>query len=234
MPNSSKDKCNYCGGTGHWEKDCKRKQHDLSQEEAQAEQKGKGKKRKGKEKKNEMTTSVSTVIMKTYDPHPGSTSDVPTPSASQTICFYIACDHKWMLDSGCTNHITPDISNFATYHALPTPQKAWFTDKKSHITYIGIRTVKGTTHIHGEPRAIELHDVLHSPRIGGHFFSILKVGRKGFQTTFTRHNAVITKENNTLLEVKVHGNHYWTTIVPPSTSVNLIGTKVSMRRYTHT
>ena len=181
-----------------------------------------------------MTTLVSTVITKTHDPHPGSTSDGPTPSALQTICFYIACDHKWMLDSGCTDHITSNISDFATYHALPTTQKAWFVNKKSHTTYIGIGMVKGMTHIHGEPRAIKLHDVLHSPGIGGHFFSILKVGRKGFQTTFTRHNAVIVKENDTLLEMKVHGNHYWTTIAPPSASVNLIGMKVSMEMlHTH-
>jgi gag-polypeptide of LTR copia-type/Zinc knuckle len=34
--NNCKDKCNYCGGTGHWEKDCRRKERGLSREEAQS------------------------------------------------------------------------------------------------------------------------------------------------------------------------------------------------------
>lgn len=93
---------------GHWEQDCNRKEHGLSREEAKAEhksmwKKGKG---KGKEKKDETTASVSAVILEVKDMSPGSTNNVPTPSASQTICFYIASDQKWILDSGCTDHIT--------------------------------------------------------------------------------------------------------------------------------
>ena len=56
----SKDKCNYCGGTGHLEKDCRCKQCRLSHEDTQAERKegnkkGKGKKGKEKEKNEEQT-----------------------------------------------------------------------------------------------------------------------------------------------------------------------------------
>ena len=137
-----------------------------------------------------------------------------------------------VITSGCWTQdvlITSCLTSVLWLHIMHFPHyKAWFTNKRPHMTYIGIGIVKGTTPIHGKPRVIELHDVLHSPRIGGHFFSILKVGRKGFQTTFTRHNAVIVKENDTLLEMKVHGNHYWTIIAPPSASVNLIGMKVSI------
>ena len=150
-PDANKGKCNYCGGTGHWEKDCKRKERGLSREEAKAERKGKWKKGKGTEKKDESAASVKAVITEVKELSPGSTSNVPTPSASETACFYIACDRKWMLDSGCTDHITSNISDFTTYRTLPTPQKAWFADGKSYTTYIGIGTVKGTTKICGEP-----------------------------------------------------------------------------------
>ena len=127
-----------------------------------------------------------------------------------------------MLDSGCTDHITSDISEFATYHTLSTPQKAWFADGKSYMTYVGIGMVKGTTQVCGEPQAIELNEVLHSPGIGGQFFSVLKAGTKGFETTFTGHNATITKGTDALLEAQVHGNHYWATIASSPAQVNTI------------
>ena len=225
-PDANKGKCNYCGGTGHWEKDCKRKECGLSREEAKAERKGKWKKGKGTEKKDESAASVKAVITKVKESSPGSTSDVPTPSTSETACFYIACDQKWMLDSGCTDHITSDISDFTTYRTLPTPQKAWFADGKSYTTYIGIGTVKGTTKICREPWAIELSEVLHSPGIGGRFFSVLKAGKKGFETTFTGHSATITKGRVTFVEAKVHGNHYWATIAPSPAQIGSIAAKV--------
>ena len=82
MSTPSKDKCNYCGGMGHWEKDCQCKQCRLSCEEAQAERKGgnkkgKGKKGKEKEKKEEQTPVVSAVIVEIPDQPSGSTSAVP-------------------------------------------------------------------------------------------------------------------------------------------------------------
>ena len=164
--------------------------------------------------------------METHDNPPSSTSAVPTPSASQTICFYVTCEHKWMLDSGCTDHITSDISDFATYHTLPTPQKAWFADGKSHTTYIGIGTVTGTTRINGQLQVIELHNVLHFPGIRGCFFSVLKAGKKGFLTSFSGHDAVITKGNSVFIKATVYGNHYWAMILPASTSVSAIAAQV--------
>jgi len=112
------------------------------------------------------------------------------------------------------------------HHTLPTSQKAWFADRKSHITYIGIDTVKGTTHINGQLQVIELHNVLHSPGIGGHFFSVLKAGKKGFLKSFLGHNTVITKGNNIFIKATVHGNHYWAMILQASTSVGAIATQV--------
>ena len=200
--------------------------------EAQAEckggnKKGKGKKGKEKEKKEEQTPVVSTVIVEIPDQPSGSTSAVPTTTFNtDAICFYIQCRNMWMLDSRCTHHITSDKNNFTVYRPLPALQIVWFADQKAYTTYIGIGTVKGTTWVRGETKQVILNDVLHSPDIGGHLFSILKVRQKGFQTMFSRHNATVEKDGKTLLEATLHGNHYWATLSPLSASVNLIVTRV--------
>ena len=67
---------------------------------------------------------------------------------------------------------------------------------------------------------------MHSPGIGGRFFSVLKAGKKGFKTTFTGHNATITKGTDTLLEARVHGNHYWATIASSPAQVSAVAAKV--------
>ena len=164
---------------GHWKKDCQCKQHGLSYEEAQAEcregtKRGQGKKGKEKEKKEEQTPIVSAVIEDIPDQPSGSMSAVPTMTFNtDAVCFYIQCRNKWMLDSGCTYHITPDKNDFTVYCLLPAPQIVWFANQKAYTTYIGIGRVKGTTQVREEMKQVILNDVLHSPDIGSHFFSIL-------------------------------------------------------------
>ena len=131
-----------------------------------------------------------------------------------------------MLDSGCTHHIISDKNDFTVYRSLPALQIAYFADQKAYTTYISIGTVKGTTQARGDTKQVILNNVLHSPDIGGHFFSILKVGQKNFRTTFSGHNATVEKDSKTLLEATVHGNHYWATLSPLCASVNSITTRI--------
>ena len=89
-----------------------------SREEAQSKRKGSNKKEGGKGKKDEkkeMNPSVSTIIMNDKPDPPNSTSTVPIAESNNTICFYIMCELKWMLNSGCTDHNTNNISNFLEY-----------------------------------------------------------------------------------------------------------------------
>ena len=144
-----KDSCNYCKGAGHWEKDCQRKARGLSREEAQSEaRKGKGKK---KEKKDKGTApSVSAVI----SDNPGSVAQAApvsiTVTPNNTVCFYIVCEHEWMLDSGCTDHITNNISDFSEYRSLPTPRCTYLADKITFVSFIGIGTVTGSSRVNGQ------------------------------------------------------------------------------------
>ena len=95
--NSFKTKCNYCGSTGHWDKECHQKECGLSCKEAQADRKKgasdkKGKwKKKEKSEKTEEKSSVSTInVDNGSNPSPGTSEITKESSQSDSICFYIA------------------------------------------------------------------------------------------------------------------------------------------------
>jgi len=135
---------------------------------------------------------VSAIITNDKPDPPNSTSTVPIAESNNTICFYIVCEVKWKLNSGCTDHITNNISDFSEYQLLPTPCTAYLVDKTTYISYVGIGTISGTMQVNGQEKTIIFHDVLHLPEIRGHFFSILKIGKKGFVTTFSGSHAMIS------------------------------------------
>ena len=214
-----KDTCNYCSGAGHWEKDCRLKARGLSREEAQSEaRKGKGKKKEKKEKG--AAPSVSAVISDNPDSSASAAPVSTTVTPNDAVCFYIACERKWMLDSGCTDHITDDSSDFSEYRSLPTPRRAYFADKTTYVSYIGIGTVTGLTRVNGQEQKITLYDVLHAPEIGGRFFSILKIDSKGFSTTFSGSKATISKNGSVFAEGRISGQHYWLSLQANAPSVS--------------
>src|SRR3979490_2878693 len=82
-------------------------------------------------------------------------------AANDTIVFYIAHETKWLLDSGCSDHITCDVSDFSEYNHLTMPQNVYLADRMMHISYISIGTVSATTQVNGQIKKVMLRDVLH-------------------------------------------------------------------------
>ena len=66
-------------------------------------------------------------------------TDVSVASANNdTIVFYIVRETRWMLNSGCSDHISHDLSDFAEYNALPSLQFVCLANSATWIPYIGI------------------------------------------------------------------------------------------------
>jgi Pol polyprotein, beta-barrel domain len=229
--NNGKDKCNYCGGTEHWEKDCRRKTHGLSREEAQSERKQRASDRKGKvkakEKKDMKETTPSVHAAATGDPLDlcDSTTDVASGVAIDSICFYIARANKWMIDSGCTEHIMQEITDYSTYQPLQTPCTVFLPEKKKVVSYIGSGTIVTKTWVNGSEKKIELQNVLHSLDIGGRFLSILRIGEKGISVTFEPSKVIFSKDRVQYTEGQLTGRHYWLTLSCASPSVHSAQTR---------
>jgi len=70
---------------------------------------------------------------------------VPSTSTAANVistCFYLLfASTSWMLDSGCSDHITPHIEDFAEYSPLTTPGHIMLGNK-STMLYLGVGLVK--------------------------------------------------------------------------------------------
>lgn len=151
--------CSWCGGGGHMERECRKKLRGLSKEEAHSEQKRIVAKRKEEaEAAKKDSPTVSTTIQETPSDTSSSSSSIVTVASTsiEPVILYIACETKWMLDSGCLDHITHEISDFSEYRCLPTPQHIRLADGSTCVSYVGIGTVTATTRAKGLEKHIML------------------------------------------------------------------------------
>ena len=215
--------CNFCGAPGHWERECRRKKRGLSKEEAQSERKKWGANNMKEKETAKEPPSVSATIQEVPNTPSSSTTDVSVASASiESLIFYIAREAKWMLDSGCSDHITHDISDFSKYQRLPIPQYIRLADGNTRVSYVGIGTVIATMRIRGVPKQIILKDVIHSPDLGGRFISIRKIGNRGISTTFTGDTVTLSSNGVDYAEGHLLGQQYWLTLQASAPSINAI------------
>ena len=117
----SKDKCLWCGKTGHWADDCMAKKAGLSKEEARDDKKRRTavKEYAAKNKGKVQEANISAIIETTNIADEPNVVDTPTNEEAQTsFLFYIARTTEWMIDSGATEHITPYATDFTTYLPL--------------------------------------------------------------------------------------------------------------------
>lgn len=211
-PNKAKDKerkeCSWCGIPGiHREKDCCRKAAGMA----------KGDKGPIPKSPDPSTTRIHAV-----------NTEAESSSNAVTASFYVRSNSKtqWMLDSGCTDHITNDLNDFDSYQPYDRPGIARLADKaKTEVSILDHGTVKATTLVHGKPVSITFDRILYSP-MEHCLMSIIRLDRRGFESTFSESKCFIKGRNN----AKIYGvgdeyaDHYWLTlnIAPRTTSVNAI------------
>jgi len=175
--------CNYCTKKGHKADVCRKKKADG----------------KAKEKK---TNTPSVLVMQ-------SSSIVEVDNNAILASFYGLPDSKaWMLDSGCTKHMTPHRSKFIAYESI-SPLPIFLGDFNQTISYIGVGSVIGSTIVNGRPQKIELKNVLHAPDLPCRYFSVTTVLNKGFNVNFAHAEARIQHGDQTLGVGFRKGDHFW-------------------------
>jgi hypothetical protein len=88
---------------------------------------------------------------------------------------------SWIVDSGCSRHMTYDEQSFISYRLLDEPIPV-NTASGATIEAIAEGTVSFNTLVQGEKRQIQLHGVLHVPRLAGSLISVPHLQDRGIMT----------------------------------------------------
>jgi hypothetical protein len=93
----------------------------------------------------------------------------------------------WILDSGCTRHMTSNREAFTDYS---TVQRTVEVANGSVLLGIGLGSIRLAVSVEGHVRSIVLTDVLHVPQIKGNLISVARLQDKGIVVETTAPPAV--------------------------------------------
>ena len=171
-------KCAKCGKTNHtmqnhWpggknpnkKGQKKSKKSDLSGKK-KTDKKGKG---KGKEK---APTSANILTVPEI-----AVLDTQTAQSIDFSCYEMSEQVEWCLDSGCTDHITPNKSDFVQYWALGQASKAEIANGKC-LQIEGYRTVIGYSIMPNKTVSLQIQNVLYVPKVNKRLFSLIAAGQR--------------------------------------------------------
>jgi len=167
-------KCNYYGIQGHREVDCYKKKRD-------EKFKGNDNVRNFKGKKN-VHAGLATMLY----------------SLSHTL------SSKWIVDSGCNNHLCFEKEKFENFHKYR--KDVVVIGDNSTLEFQGI----GSVRIHGKV----LDDVLYVLKLRMNLLSVIQVARKGYSFEFNSQSWCIKKGLATLVKGYVKDNLYIMDQVP--------------------
>ena len=212
---SSKKKlvCNFCGYKGHVEAECRKKKAAMEDVKGKKKEKGKGKDSSGSPSSSNGSAAVHVVSA-------NDTSSEAAHVANIDLLFYASGATPWMLDSGCTKHISNNLTDFSEYKPFATPSFATLADAaKTSMSTLGSGKVTGIIEVSGKALTVQLDNVLYCPSIAYRLISVSALDSKGFTTVFSDGEARITKKNATIGTGTLKGGQYWLGITLPTTSV---------------
>ncbi|KAG8930012.1 hypothetical protein FRC01_003405 [Tulasnella sp. 417] len=108
---------------------------------------------------------------------------------------------KWIIDSGCTDHITPVRSDFndQRYEAMAIPSKIYIADGE-YMEAQGLGSCNFETYHSGTWKPIEIRHALFVPSASTRLLSVSKLDADGFKVEFNESKCVIRhRETNTII-----------------------------------
>lgn len=117
-------------------------------------------------------------------------------------------DIDWIVDSGCSSHMTHDKTVFLSY--APAPELDFVVvgnGNKAEI--VGVGSVKLDLMVGGALKACTLENVLHVPGLGYSLISVPSMDKRGLITTFRRKKCFVRDKSNRLIATgSMIGNLY--------------------------
>ena len=139
-----KGKCNFCGYAGHFEAECNKKKKAAEEAQKRTGSGGNGNGQGGNGSGNSSSNTGSASV------HVVTAEESTSEAANVAASFYAQGSVPWMLDSGCTRHMTNDLNDFTEYTPFKSPSIATLADTaKTTMATLGSGKVYGTTIVDG-------------------------------------------------------------------------------------
>ena len=106
-------------------------------------------------------------------------------------CYKTSEKVEWCLDSGCTDHITPNKSDFVQYWALGQASKAEIADGK-YLQIEGYGTVIGYSIMPNKTVSLQIQNMLYVPEANKQLFSLTAAGQRRSMSTTTNKGTTIS------------------------------------------
>lgn len=184
VANTSRPKCTHCGKLGHSVDKCWKKHPHLNPHK----------------KKNPSDTRAALVANQIND-DPGAIC-LFGKHVSNTESKY----SDWLIDSGCSNHMTYDKSLFSKLSKPPTSHVKLGNGYKAEITGCGTITMK--LHVSGKITPVLFENVFLVPELGYQLLSVSTFSKRGFSTLFENDRCFVKRGNTTVVSGTLHGTLY--------------------------
>ena len=138
---------------------------------------------------------------------------------------------KWLVDSGCSAHMTFDRSLFITYENMESGSVEMGTKARANVA--GRGAVELMLNVNGSANPCILKNVLHVPDFGYSLLSVSQMVSKGMEVSFQTGNCIVTKGSKVLATASLVGDLYILDIQPHTASAHVVSLQTLHERLGH-
>jgi len=137
----------------------------------------------------------------------------------------------WLMDSGCTEHITNNINDYITYTPFQEPKEVYLAKVGAKMNFIGFGIIKAVINYNGIQSSVELTDVLYIPDAAHRYLSIRRLDKQGMQVNYGNNKASIFKDNKIFAEGQSYYDQYWLDLIILKPSIQKVYKEHSIKKY---
>ncbi|CDF39892.1 unnamed protein product [Chondrus crispus] len=138
---------------------------------------------------------------------------------------------SWLVDSGCSAHITFDRSLFVTYEQMQSGSVEMGTKARANVA--GRGEVELMLNVNGSPHPCKLSNVLHVPDFGYSLLSVTQMVSKGLQVSFENEKYRVTTGPTVVATASQVGDLYILDVMNETFSSHVVTMQTLHERMAH-